>query len=197
MLEKLFTSRSRVKIIELLLFSEPLHLREVARRTKVTPPQVRKELENLEKLGLVKKTRKGNLILFEMNRESPIHEEIKRIFLKTKSLGSILQDNIKNIGNVQFAIVYGSIAAGDEREGSDIDLLVIGDDVDESELLSVLKKVEYTLSREVSYILWTRKEFLKNCGKKHHLLVDVIKNPIIEVVGDLNEFRRLVEEGCN
>jgi len=193
-MEKLFGSRSRVRILELLLFSEPLHLREIARRTKVAPPQAGRELNNLVGLGLAKKTRKGNLSLYRVNKQSPIYNELRRIFLKTISIGKLLADNIRDTGDIRFALMYGSFAAGDEREGSDIDLLIIGG-VDENKLLTTLRKIEDKTGREANYILWTEKEFNENCVKKHHLLMDIIKKPIIGLIGSQDEFRRLVKGG--
>jgi len=85
MLEKLFTSTTRVKILRLLMFNEDkwFYLRELARKIKTTPTYVKKEIDNLRELGLVKKRTKGNLTLFNINHDSPIFYELKELFVKS------------------------------------------------------------------------------------------------------------------
>ena len=194
MLEKLFTSKARVKILELLMF-DPLsefHLREISRRTKVSAPYVKKELAQLKKINLVKETAQGNMKLYRINRDSPIIEDIKRIFLKTDSLGGLLSKELSELGKIDHALIYGSFARGDETEKSDIDLLVIGR-IDEEKLVSIIGSVEKRIGREVNYILWTADEFKKRAVKRHSLLLDIIDKPFITLIGDGNEFRRSVK----
>lgn len=191
MLEKLFTSKARVKILELLLF-DPLsefHLREISRRTKVSAPYVKKELDQLRKINLVTETVRGNLKLYRINKNSPIIEDIKRIFLKTDSLGGLLSEELSELGEIDYALIYGSFARGEETENSDIDLLVIGS-VDEEKLVPIIGSIEKKIGREVNYILWTAAEFEKRAKERHNLLLDISDKPFIMLIGDINEFRR-------
>ena len=67
MLERLITSKARVEILKLLIFSqEEIHLREIARRAKISAPYVKKELQNLKKMNLLIETKKGNLKIFKI-----------------------------------------------------------------------------------------------------------------------------------
>jgi predicted nucleotidyltransferase len=192
MLEKLFKSRTTTRVLNLLLFDRPLHIREIARRVGITPIYVKKELENLEKLGLVKNTRVGNLSIWGINKFSPIYDDIKRIFLKTESLGVHLRNTLKN-KDVRYAFVYGSFAKGSEKEGSDIDLFIVGEISDEK-LAKLVSKAEKGINREINYIHWTGKEFEKNASKAHHLLADIVKNPVIWIHGDEHEFRKVIRK---
>jgi len=191
MLERLFTSKSRVKLLELLLLNptEELHLREMSRRTHVSAPYVKREMTNLINLGLVLKRSQGNLTLFKFNKDSPIAEELKRIFLKTESFGRFIQDSLKEIGNIKFALIYGSFAKGEEAETSDIDLLIIGD-VNERRMLGIMEKIEERVGREVNYIAWTEYEFEKKALERIPLLEEIVNTPVIMIVGDLDELRK-------
>ncbi|MEW6328963.1 MAG: nucleotidyltransferase domain-containing protein [Candidatus Micrarchaeota archaeon] len=191
MLERLFKSKTTVRLLGLLLFGKPLHIREIARRIDITPIYVKKELENLERLGLVSSAKVGNLSVWEINKLSPIYKEMKDIFLKTESLGGYLQEVFKKT-SVEFALIYGSFAKGTENEKSDIDLLIVGE-IKQSVLINTISGIERKISREINYIVWTKEEFLKNAKKKHHLLINIIKNPVIMIKGDENEFRKFVE----
>jgi len=157
----------------------------------ISAPYIAKELKNLKEINLIIEFRKGNLKLFKINKKAPIFEEIKRIFLKTESFGEILIKNLKNL-DIKYALIYGSFASGKESEKSDIDLLIIGD-VNEEKVLEVIRSLELKTGREVNYILWNSKEFEEKIRKKHHLLIDIIKKPFIMLIGDKNEFRKIVK----
>jgi len=194
MLERLFTSKSRVKILELLLLNpvEEFHLREISRRTRVSAPYVKREMTNLMNLGLVLKRSQGNLTLFKFNKNSPIAEDLKRIFLKTESFGRFIQDSLKEIGDIEFALIYGSFAKGEEAETSDIDLLIVGD-VNERKMLGIAEKIEERVGREVNYTAWTENEFEKKARERIPLLEEIVNTPIIMIVGGLDEFRKAVK----
>jgi len=195
MLEQLFTSKSRVKLLELLLLNsaKEFHLREISRLTHVSAPYVRREMTNLMKLGLVLKRSQGNMILFQFNRDSPIADELKRIFLKTESFGRFIRSSLEEIGDIKFALIYGSFAKGEEAETSDIDLLIVGD-VNERKVLNILGKIEQRIGREVNYIAWTEEEFEEKARERISLLEEIVNTPVIMIVGDLDEFRKAVKE---
>lgn len=66
-------------------------------------------------------------------------------------------------------------------------------DTNEEEVLKAASRVERDVGREVNYIVWSEKEFHKRLKSKHHLLVEIIENPVIMLVGDESEFRRVVK----
>jgi len=192
MLEKLFTSKTRVRILGILI-SNPdreFHLRELSREVKITPIYVKKELQNLEELNLVLKTKKGNLSLFQINRNSPIFTELKSIFMKTEYFGELAKKSLKKL-KIDFAFIFGSFAKGIERKESDIDLFVVGD-ANENDLLQIIQKIEKRTGREINYILWKKTVLMKR-AKKHHLLNEIARNPIIMLIGDENEFRKIIK----
>lgn len=194
MLERLFTSKSRVKILELLLLNptREFHLREISRLTGVSPPYVKREIGNLMVLGLVLRRSQGNLVLLRLNRGSVIAEELKRIFLKTESFGRFIRDSLGEVGEIKFALIYGSFARGEEAEASDIDLLVVGD-VDERRMLDIVEKVEERTGREVNYVAWTEDEFEAKVREGVPLLEEIVNTPVIMIVGDFDEFRKAVK----
>ena len=85
MLTTLFTSKTRIKILRLLFKNKPYHLRELSRKIKTTPIYTSKELKNLEKINLVKKTRLANLTIYEINNKNKIIKELKLIFKKCEN----------------------------------------------------------------------------------------------------------------
>lgn len=191
MLEKLFTSNTRTRILKVLLFSpgKEFHLRELSREIDITPIYVKKELQNLKELNLVLSSKKGNLNLFKINKNSSLFPELKSIFLKTEFLSEIIKKSIRKL-KIDFAFIYGSFAKGVESKDSDIDLFVVGS-ADEDELVKVVLRVEKKIRREVNYILWNKALFLKRT-RKHHLLNEIAKNPVIMLVGDEDELKKII-----
>jgi predicted nucleotidyltransferase len=182
-LRRLFTSEARVRILNLFMTSpDDLHVREVARRTRLNLNSVRRELENLETAGLLTSTRKGNLKLYAADHKSPIHEELKRIILKTTGLGDTLKTQLAKTGTVETAFIYGSYARGDETLGSDIDLLIIGN-IDQTKATPIFEKLEKQLSREINYTILTPHEFRERKAKHDPFITEILRQKRIPLVG--------------
>jgi predicted nucleotidyltransferase len=194
MLERLFTSKTRVSILEGFLLNPDTeyHIRELARRIDATPIYVQKELKNLESLGILSSKKKGNMVLYKLQAKSPIVEDLKRIFLKTESLGGeVLKD--LDIKKIKFALIFGSFAKGTETSTSDIDLLIIGD-INEDDILRSISKTERRIGREINFILWNEKEFLQKVRENIPLIREISKTPIIMLAGDKDEFKRSIKQ---
>ena len=82
MLTSLCTSKTRIKILKLLFNNKSYHLRELSRKINITPIYTSKELKNLEKINLVKKTKLANLTIYQINNNNKIINELKQIFKK-------------------------------------------------------------------------------------------------------------------
>jgi predicted nucleotidyltransferase len=201
MLEQLFTSKARVKVLETFLVTSSdaeVHIRELARELNTSPPHIMKVLESLTNLGILTKVRRGNMVFYKLNKSSTIAEDIKRILLKTESLGYELQKLLKasDKQSIRYALIYGSFAKGTEVTSSDIDLLVIGD-IDEDEVVKTVLKAQKRIGREINYIVWNEKEFEEKIRSEAALLREIAKTPVIMLIGDEHEFKRSIKEAHN
>lgn len=193
-IDKLFGSKTRVLILSKLVMNanSSLYIRQLSKELGLTFSVVYKEIENLKNLGLVTEERKGKLRLFTINKNSIIYDELRKLLLKTTALGQKLKSSLPELKKTKYALIYGSVARGEELETSDVDLLIIGD-ISEENLIAGIRKVEEEIGREINYILWSEKEFERRAKTKHHLLTEIADNPIIALVGDVNEFKRTVK----
>ena len=84
--ERLFSSRTRVKLLELFLLhpEREVHVREICRITGLTINAVRRELANLEELGLLRSRWAGNARFYTVNIACPIYQELAIILVKMK-----------------------------------------------------------------------------------------------------------------
>jgi len=88
-LERLFTSRTRVKLLELFLLhpEREVHVREICRITGLNINAVRRELANLEELGLLRSRRAGNARFYTVNILFPAYLELTLILVKLRPSG--------------------------------------------------------------------------------------------------------------
>jgi len=85
-LKSIFTSKTRIKLLNILLFSDKqYHLRDLSRKIKISPIYTSKELKNLESADLVKKERLANLTLYKINDNNKIISDLRSLFKKCKN----------------------------------------------------------------------------------------------------------------
>jgi predicted nucleotidyltransferase len=136
-----------------ILFAEPdrsFPATELIARAGVGTGAVHRELTRLVDAGLVTATPVGKQRRYEANRESPLFPELHGLVLKTVGLVEPLRRALSPFGSqIRAAFVYGSVAKGADTARSDIDLMVVGDDVAYSELYAALVDAEAALSRPV------------------------------------------------
>jgi len=186
MLEKLFTSKNRIKILKYLLFeNQETHIREISKELKISSSAVKKEIDNLIELDLIKK-QKNQLIL---NKKSNILNDLKNIFIKTDYLYYPIKEAINKIKKIKFALIFGSFARGDYSSESDVDLMIIGD-LKLSEILRLTNPVEDKIGREINPVAWTIESLKKQ--KNSAFVRDIFKKGVIMIKGDENEIRKLI-----
>lgn len=147
----LFGAARRDVLAQLLLHAgESLHVRELARLTGRAPGTLLRELKQLADAGILTRTPIGNQVHFAANVDCPIFEELKGIVRKTVGIADVLRLALEPLAPlVRATFVYGSIARGDERRGSDVDLMVIGR-ADFADLVGALQPAQRILRREIN-----------------------------------------------
>lgn len=198
MLQALVSSRIRVKLLT-YFFSHPeerFYARSLARQIAEHYNAVWRELDHLERVGLLVSERDANLKYYHLNRDFPIYEELKRIVLKTSGLGQALRDALdrNRLGTVEWAFIYGSVAADEEDALSDIDLLLVGE-VNLPVLSEVIAHLEDQLGREINYLALTRAELAQRLAAGDPFIGNVLVGPKVMLIGNEGSLRQVVESG--
>lgn len=190
-LGELLTSVTRARLLTLFLThpSEEYYLRELARRTGQSLRAVQHELPRLERLEMVLVRRRGRQKFYRANEQHSLFPELKRVVYKTAALGDVLKDAIVSIAGIDAAFIYGSIAKGGERSGSDVDLMVIGD-LDSDTLHRAIRKAEKQLGREVSLATMSPGEWRDRLASRDAFVEDLLKSDKIFLAGDERALRR-------
>jgi len=194
-MDKLFGSKTRVALLGKLVMNpdKSFYLRELSRELKIPYSMLYKEEKNLASLGMVTEEKKGKITLVSMNKNLPYLAELKNLIIKTVGLGDLLRNLFSRLEKIRYALVFGSFASGEESGSSDVDLLIVGN-ISEEKILSVVSLVEKEVVREINYVLWSEEEFMKRVNDKHHLLREIANKPVIMLVGEEDEFRRIVKK---
>ena len=187
MLEYLITSKAKRNVLR-LFFMNPegkYYLREISRLTGEPISAVQREIGFLEKAGIVKYHREGNLKYYSVNKEFPFYPELKKIIYATVGLGEYLTTRLDKPEQIELAFVYGSVARGEETARSDIDLFVVGD-VDEGTLHNLVSQIERDTGRTINYTLMTRKEFDARIIQNEPFITRVMSEPKLIIKGNLD-----------
>jgi uncharacterized protein len=171
---------------------ESFYLREIARRLDIGLGAVQRELGQLTKAGIIRKSYRGNNVFFQAEKDSPIFAELKGLVIKTSGFAEILKNALREHSkSIEYTFIYGSIAKGEGNFASDIDLMVIGK-VSFKDVVSALSQAQESLEREINPTVYSSKEFLQKVETGHNFIANVIKNDKIFIIGDQCEFERLV-----
>jgi predicted nucleotidyltransferase len=192
LLAEILSSKIRSEIFRMLfgVNEEALHMREIERRSGLSIGTIQQEIKKLLRLNLIIKRKDGNRIYHQANKEHPLYAEIRILVLKTAGLVDFFRKALEANPSIQFAFVFGSLARDEERDKSDVDLMIIGE-ITMRQLTGLLSGVSAQIGREINPYILTIREFLKRKSTKDHFLIQVLESPKIFVIGNENELADL------
>lgn len=145
---------------------------------------VQRELQRLESAGLVSVQMRGNQKHYKANRDSPLFDEICSIVRKTVGLEEPLRVAVESLPEaVDLALIYGSVARRADTSASDVDLLIVADDLTLEQVYSALSPAEAMLDRKINPTLYTSEEFDRRHAHGNAFLKRVLSGPVIVLSG--------------
>lgn len=170
-----------------LLYGEPersFYFKELLRKTGLGVATVKRELDRMVESGLLTRTVRGNQHHYQANPACPIHDEMAAIVRKTLGIPQAIREALEPLTNrIAQAFIFGSFAAGTDRPGSDIDLLVVGD-VTLAELARVLYPPQETLAREINPKLYRPMEWQRMVADDDAFARELLRKPRIALIGE-------------
>ena len=190
-LAELLSSRARAEIFRLLFrgTGEELHVREIERRSGLNDSTLRQELRKLTRLDVVRSRRDSNRVYYRAKTENPLYPEIRNLVLKTSGLADILKSALAD-KRIRVAFVFGSVARGEEKAGSDVDLMVIGQ-LGLRDLSGLLSGIEEKIGREVNPYVLQEAEFRKRVRTKEHFVSQVMESSKLFIIGSPHELEAM------
>ncbi|HLF29440.1 MAG TPA: nucleotidyltransferase domain-containing protein [Xanthomonadales bacterium] len=183
--EVLFTKTQR-RVLG-LLFGNPdrsYYANEIVRFAGVGIGAVQRELERLESSQLLTTTRIGNQKHYQANRSAPIFEELSGIVLKTFGVADHLRKALSPLKKrIRAAFIYGSVARDTDKAQSDIDVMIISDDLSYVEVLKVFSKTQTNVQRPINPVVFSLGEWRRKSSEDGGFVNRVVDQPKIFLIG--------------
>lgn len=187
--DALFTSTQQ-KVLG-LLFGQPdrsFFVTQIMELAKSGRGAVQRELRRLESAGLVSVEMRGNQKHYQANSESPLFDEICSIVRKTVGPEEPLRTAVESLaGTVRLALVYGSVAKRTDTSASDVDVLIVADEVTLEDVYAALSVAEQQLDRKINPTLFTGEEFDRRRARGNAFLKRVLDGPVIILSGTVDD----------
>lgn len=180
-----------------LLYGHPdeqFYLREIVRAAGRGVGAIQRELQELTAAGIVCRAARGRHVFFQANHACPVFDELRAMVLKTAGVAAVLRGALAPLGEaVQLAFVFGSVAAGSQRQASDLDLLVVGT-ASFTDVVGALSTAQERLRREINPAVYPPGEFRTKLAAGHHFLKTVLAGAKVFVIGGEHELAKLAEQ---
>jgi len=171
-----------------VLFGDPgrsFYSKEIIGLARSGSGAVQRELARLEASGLVTATRVGNQKHYQANACSPVFEELRALARKTFGLSDVLRSALTQVSSgIRAAFVYGSIAKGQDTAASDIDLMIIADNLTYADLFAALEDASSRLGRKVAPTIYSFQELIERKEQANAFVTRVLAQPKLWLIGD-------------
>ncbi len=190
MLEHLFSSRTRVKLLKKFLLNpeEKYYVRELTRDIDERINSVRRELTNLVDIGLLITFDQNQKKYYQVNTDFILFAELTSLIVKAQGL---LEDKIveklKNIPNIKYCVLTGRFVHNDE---SKTDILIVGNNLNQKKITDVIKRLEKHFDQEINYTVMTTQEFRQRSEMTDRFIYSIVNGPKIIVVDMLFSARQ-------
>lgn len=172
-LARLFCSPARLKLLRLFMFNDMAYsAKEVVFRAKVATPAVRKELSALIAMGVIRRKGQGREVKYCADRRFPYSKALVNFLRDTTIVDSqeVISVLRKAGGMLRLVVLTGIFSDSIE---SKIDLLIVGDRLDEHSIVSAVRIIEADIGREIRYTVFSTEDFRYRFGVYDRLLRDI------------------------
>ena len=185
-LEKLFGSKTRAKLLKLFYENseKSFYVREITRVIEEQINSVRRELSNLESIGIIKNETYDNKVYYSANMKHPYAHAMVEIFSKKVDLRkdkdvrqSSWEEYIKPVKKYLDAILVTNRALGQEG----IDLLIIGNDKTKK-LTHWAEVVEKKQGKPLNYVIFSAEDFAYSRSVRDRFILDILEMEVSEII---------------
>jgi len=186
-LKALFSSQTRVKLLSTFLLhpEEEYFIRELTRLLNEQINSIRRELENLRRIGLVKARHKNRKKYYRIDTDFTLYPDLRNLFSKAVQGESPFVSSLKALPNVKLILLAGNLSGTESK----VDLLIVGDV--KKEVLEALLGQDPQL-KMVKYSIFSEADFLYRLSLKDRFVLDILNDPRHLIV--LNALQKKIEE---
>jgi len=170
-----------------LIFGHPersFYTSEIVRTVRSGTGAVERELSRLERSALVSAKWIGNQKHYRANEDAPIFAELHGLVAKTLGVPETIRESLRPYSlTITAAFIYGSVAKGSDTALSDVDLMVIGDELNYSDLYTAAQNAEDKLRRKVNPLFLSSADWRRKAAAKGSVIGRIKESPKIFIVG--------------
>ncbi|MCD4811939.1 hypothetical protein K8R14_05100 [bacterium] len=187
LLKKLFISKVRIRILEKYLLNPPItfHVRGLVRELNEEINAVRRELINLENIGILKSKRDKNKLVYSLIKDCPVVPALQTMFLKDSKLGQTILSRVQDIEGLDVVLITENFLTQRHNSQDDIDILFLGNSKIR-DIKHAINELEKDLDRELKASAMKREDFDFAKKKKDPVVMNLLNQDIILLYGELN-----------
>lgn len=159
MLNSIITSETKIKLL-LKFFLNPKtkgYLRQLSTEFNESTNGIRVELNKLEEAKILSAQFEGRNKIYKANSSHPLFDELRNIVLKSTGIDKVISDIIQKVGDIKSAFIRGDYAIG--KDSGLIDLVIVGNELNRTEIERVRKKTEKLIDRKISILILNSDEY--------------------------------------
>ncbi len=167
--------------------------RELIRLVGRGQGSVQRELARLVGAGIVLREDEHGRSYYRANPGSPIFPELRSLVEKTTGIGVVVRQALAPLDGVEVAFVFGSVARGDERAESDVDLAVVGE-VTFRSVVGALAAAEKRIGREINPVVYSPGELRRRAADQDHFVSELLSSKKLFLIGAKDDLEAVVRE---
>ncbi len=186
-LKALFSSQTRVKLLSTFLLhpDQEYFIRELTRLLNEQINSIRRELENLRRIGLVKARHRNRKKYYHVDTEFALYNELKGIFAKEVQADSPIVTSLKKLAAIKLVVLAGTFVGTESK----VDLLLVGDV--KKEVIEAMLVQDPGL-KNVKYSVFSEGDFLYRLSLKDRFITEILNDPRHLIV--VNAIQKQIEE---
>jgi len=179
-LKALFSSQTRVKLLSTFLLhpEEEYYIRELTRLLHEQINSIRRELENLRRIGLVRARHRNRKKYYRIDPDFSLFTELRNIFSKEIQAESPIVSSLKKLMGIDLIVLAGNFVGTESK----VDLLIVGDI--KKEMLEALLLQDTNL-KNVKYSIFSQGDFLYRLSLRDRFITAIINDPRHLIVHNL------------
>lgn len=173
MLKRLFTSNTRIKLLKTFLMNpkEEFFIRELTRKLNEQINSVRRELDNLKKMGLLKAKIRNRKKFYCINDKFYVLNELTGLVLKEPSTDKRVAKDLEKFGELKLLVLSGFFV---NKESTPVDMLIVGE-IDREKLTDYLNN-EIASNRPVRFTVLSEEDYKYRINCNDRFLTEIINN---------------------
>lgn len=160
------------------------HFRALQRRVGAGVRPLKASLDRLEGLDLLRSEGEGNRRVYRANHEHRGWLALMHMVREFADPAEILREALSDVPNVEAAFIFGSVASGEARPESDLDLFIVGEEIPDYEMGRCTSESSAVLGRVVNVVEYSRRDLARRIAENHYFLRNILSKPKRWIVGN-------------